>query len=46
MLESIGVALFMMVIVFVVLLGIYVCMKLFLAIASKVESMMSKKNEV
>jgi len=44
-LESIGVALFMMVIVFVVLLGIYLCMKLFLTIASKVEVMINKRNE-
>ena len=40
--ESIGVAIFMMCVVFSVLLGIYLCVKLFTAITAKIESTIDK----
>jgi len=42
MLESIGIAGFMMCVVFAVLLGIYLCMKIFSFITAKIEDKINK----
>lgn len=44
MLESLGIGLFIMCVVFVVLLGIYLCVRIFSAITMKIESNL-KDNE-
>jgi len=44
MLESLGVAVFMMCVVFAILFGIYLCVRLFSYITAKIESNLEKDN--